>query len=220
MSSGENRVWDVIVVGAGPSGAVTAYMLARKGFRTLLVERSSFPRFKVCGGCISARSVERLESLGLGPRIAKLPGVSLSGVKIANGMGSAIELPLPGGLSMTRAMLDKALVDAAVEAGAHFQSGVHARVLDSVSESAVTRSVQLRGFHRRRLKHALSLPQMGWDIPLLHSCPNSSPRSPAVLESELARSCRPRKSITNPERSIWPSAVSDMPVWFGSRTTH
>ena len=57
--------FDAVIVGAGPAGSVCAMELARLGRAVLLVERENFPRYKVCGGCLSAASVEILESLGL-----------------------------------------------------------------------------------------------------------------------------------------------------------
>lgn len=48
MTSVENDA-DVIVVGAGPGGSATAYHLARHGVRVLLLEKTEFPREKVCG---------------------------------------------------------------------------------------------------------------------------------------------------------------------------
>ena len=40
---------DVIVVGAGPGGSTAAAHLARAGVRVLLLEKTTFPREKVCG---------------------------------------------------------------------------------------------------------------------------------------------------------------------------
>ena len=47
--------WDAVVVGAGPAGATVAYELSRKGAKVLILERKRLPRFKLCGGCLSAR---------------------------------------------------------------------------------------------------------------------------------------------------------------------
>jgi len=47
--------YDAVVVGAGPAGAMTAYHLSRGGLKVLLLEKKRLPRFKLCGGCLSAR---------------------------------------------------------------------------------------------------------------------------------------------------------------------
>ena len=58
------RDWDVVVVGAGPAGSLAALALAGWGVPTLLVERSTFPRYKVCGCCINGRACAVLERRG------------------------------------------------------------------------------------------------------------------------------------------------------------
>ncbi|MBW7460228.1 FAD-dependent oxidoreductase, partial [Paenibacillus sepulcri] len=42
-------MYDAIVLGAGIAGSSMALSLARQGWNTLLVDRHSFPRHKVCG---------------------------------------------------------------------------------------------------------------------------------------------------------------------------
>jgi geranylgeranyl reductase family protein len=44
--------FDVIVVGAGPAGSFTSYLLAQKGLNVLIIDKAKFPRYKVCGGGI------------------------------------------------------------------------------------------------------------------------------------------------------------------------
>src|SRR5580704_16639693 len=48
---------DALVIGAGPAGASTAVLLLMAGWRVILVEKSSYPRQKVCGECLSAASL-------------------------------------------------------------------------------------------------------------------------------------------------------------------
>lgn len=111
---------DVLVVGAGPAGAVTARELARRGRRVLLVDKAIFPRPKVCGGCLNGVAVGTLQRRGLGHVLEG--GMPLTAVRIAAGRHSAV-LPLPGGVAISREVLDARLVEAAVDAGVEFRPG-------------------------------------------------------------------------------------------------
>lgn len=55
-------MYDVIVVGLGPGGAITATDLARAGLSVLGLEWKTHPRYKVCGGALSARTDRLLET--------------------------------------------------------------------------------------------------------------------------------------------------------------
>src|SRR4051794_30252417 len=52
--------FDVIVVGAGPSGTAAAYPLARSGYRVLLLDKAAFPRSKPCGGGLTIKALDLL----------------------------------------------------------------------------------------------------------------------------------------------------------------
>jgi len=54
-----SRQYDVIVVGMGPAGASTVYELGRMGMSVLAFDKQVHPRYKVCGGGLSAR-IERI----------------------------------------------------------------------------------------------------------------------------------------------------------------
>jgi hypothetical protein len=95
------RAWDVIAVGAGPAGACAARELARAGRSVLLVDKSSFPRSKVCGSCLNGRVLSALEAVGLGALVEEAGGVVLDGLRLAVA-GAEVTLTLPGGAALAR----------------------------------------------------------------------------------------------------------------------
>ncbi|MCP4117252.1 MAG: geranylgeranyl reductase family protein [Desulfobacteraceae bacterium] len=52
--------YDVIVAGAGPAGALTAYYLAAAGKKVLILEKERLPRYKACGGGLTPRAFDAL----------------------------------------------------------------------------------------------------------------------------------------------------------------
>lgn len=51
---------DVIIVGAGPAGSLAAYDLAMAGIRVLVLEKSPFPRYKVCGAGLTHKILSEI----------------------------------------------------------------------------------------------------------------------------------------------------------------
>src|ERR1700755_2478363 len=84
---------DVIVVGAGPGGSTAAYHLARHGLRVLLLEKTRFPREKVCGDGLTPRGVRQLTRMGIDTS-EKAGWVHLKGLRVTGG-GVRIELGWP-----------------------------------------------------------------------------------------------------------------------------
>jgi len=119
------RFWDVIVVGAGPAGAMAACELARRSLRVLLVDKSAFPRAKVCGCCLNGQALALLQARGLGSTISNLGAVPLRHLLLAAGGRQAI-LSLPAGLALSREVLDMSLANAAVEKGVVFLPNTNA----------------------------------------------------------------------------------------------
>lgn len=58
---GRAKTYEVIIVGAGPAGAMTAQRLAQKGIGVLLLDRARFPRDKACGGGLTPKSFRQLD---------------------------------------------------------------------------------------------------------------------------------------------------------------
>ncbi len=149
LADAASRQWDAIVIGAGPAGAMAAHQLAKRGRQTLLIERKTFPRYKVCGGCLNRRAMNALDEAGLGGVLRECPAAPLERIVLAQGRGRA-KVALTGGVAVARDAFDAAMVRAAVNAGAHFLPGVSARVkaVDEQASNAPSSShriVELRG---------------------------------------------------------------------------
>lgn len=126
--------FDVLVVGAGPAGAVAATVLARAGARVCLVDRATFPRPKLCGDTVNPGALAVLRGLQLSDAVES-KGMAITGMRVT-GDGVAVEARYPdgvAGIAISRRELDLALVEQAVAAGADFRDGlaVRAPLLDS-----------------------------------------------------------------------------------------
>ncbi len=118
----------MIVVGAGPGGSAAAHYLAREGFDVVVLEKSRFPRDKVCGDGLTPRAVRELGLMGIStpPEGGWLKN---RGIRIVGG-GHRIEFPWPEtrtypsyGLTCPRSRLDQALARHAVGSGAEVVEG-------------------------------------------------------------------------------------------------
>ena len=118
-----NRIeTDVLVVGAGPGGSAAAYHLARHGIDVTVVERTRFPREKVCGDGLTPRGVVAMGRIGIDPND---PGFERVGGLRVHSRRDVIELPFPElsswpgfGVVRTRHDFDALLAQRAVKAGA------------------------------------------------------------------------------------------------------
>jgi menaquinone-9 beta-reductase len=135
--------WDAIVIGAGPAGTAAAYLLAKRGLSTLLVERHSWPRQKVCGGCLNAGAASALDAIGLHAVLQKSSATPLERFSIHADCRNA-SVSVDGGCAVDRTAFDAALACAAVSAGAHFLPATRAVVEPLCSESVRPQSARLR----------------------------------------------------------------------------
>jgi len=134
------RVWDTIIVGAGLAGSIAARGLAQRGRSVLLIERSTFPRDKVCGACLNGDALAGLEAVGLGDALRQLGGHTLDRYELRT-RRRTLTIPLPAGMSVSRRALDAMLARAAIDAGAAFLSPVNVKVAPAESAAEELRTV-------------------------------------------------------------------------------
>jgi flavin-dependent dehydrogenase len=129
-------MYDAIVVGARCAGSPTAMLLARKGYRVLLVDKGSFPSDIMSTHYIHPPGVARLKQWGLldrlhatgCPPITEL-NIDMGGVSFSPPPPSPDMPPPPPAYCPRRTILDSLLVQAAVEAGAELRENVSVKEL-------------------------------------------------------------------------------------------
>ncbi|MEO3756111.1 geranylgeranyl reductase family protein [Streptomyces sp. B6B3] len=118
---GNEEVWDVVVVGAGPAGASAARAAAEAGRSVLLLEKADLPRYKTCGGGIIGPSRDALPPGFELPLRDRVHAVTFShNGRMARTRRSKHML---FGL-VNRTDFDQRLAEAAVAAGARLRTGV------------------------------------------------------------------------------------------------
>ena len=150
LEQAADPLWDLLVIGAGPAGAMVAREVAQRSHRVLLVDRAEFPRHKVCGCCLNAAARQLLSDVGLGALPERLGARPFRILRLIAGKQTA-SVPLPSGLVLSREVLDAALVERAIDRGATWLSQTTA-ILGDVDSSA--RSVVLSQHGRRVLAQA------------------------------------------------------------------
>jgi flavin-dependent dehydrogenase len=121
-------MFDAIVVGARCGGAPTAMLLARGGYRVLLVDRATFPSDTVSTHFIWPPGVACLKRWGLLERVlaTNCPIIRTIGLDLGEFQLTGNPPPIDGVAEMCapqRTLLDKLLLDAAAEAGAEVREG-------------------------------------------------------------------------------------------------
>jgi len=86
-------IYDVVIVGGGPSGSACAYWLAHAGWNVCLIEKKHFPREKTCGDGLTPRSVHQIAEMGL-EGIVAANGHHYKGLR-AFGFGASLEMNWP-----------------------------------------------------------------------------------------------------------------------------
>ena len=125
---------DVLVVGGGPAGSVTALLLARAGYGVTLLERQQFPRTKPCGDCLSPAANRILARIGVLPDVLRARPALLEGWTLTAPDGTGFSARFAEvttdqrdahALALRRDVLDAVLLEHARHAGAHVLFDTH-----------------------------------------------------------------------------------------------
>jgi menaquinone-9 beta-reductase len=124
--------YDVIIIGAGPAGSTVSTLLAREGLRALLLEKSRFPREKLCGEFITPECLNVFDRLGVSERMFDAGAKTIDQWTIFAPDGQGVDVPMGWiadghnhAISISRARMDLILLERAREAGVDAREGFH-----------------------------------------------------------------------------------------------
>jgi len=142
--------YDAIVIGARCAGAATAMLLARRGHRVLLVDRTTFPSDIPHGHLIHRRGPQRLAQWGVLDRVLATGCPALTTITLEAGDTTLVARDVqsggvPAACGPRRTAIDRVLADAAVEAGAELRTGFSVESLTQDGD----RVTGIRGGDRR-----------------------------------------------------------------------
>ena len=91
-----NNHYDIIIVGAGPSGSTAALYAEKLGLKTVLLDKTIFPRDKICGDALSGKSVRYMRELKILDEVSKLKGSVIKRITFGSPSHKKFDINLSG----------------------------------------------------------------------------------------------------------------------------
>jgi geranylgeranyl reductase family protein len=114
--------WDVVVVGGGPAGAAAALAARAAGRSVLILDRSDFPRDKVCGDGVAPEALDVLDRLGVDPARLTAGYPAVPRLRLRSPGGAAVERAMRRpAFVVPREVFDARLLTAALGSGAELR---------------------------------------------------------------------------------------------------
>jgi flavin-dependent dehydrogenase len=134
--------WDCVVIGAGVAGLGFAIRAVRSGLRVLVIEAKSFPREKVCGGCLNHRAQRHLNELGVLEQVLH-EGIAIDEFAVHCNRHMSF-WKIPRMVSIRRSTLDETLAHEAMSSGCEIRWRTRGTILDAgESQDAIVRIQQV-----------------------------------------------------------------------------
>ena len=91
-----NNNYDIIIIGAGPAGSSAALYAQKLGLKTILLDKATFPRDKICGDALSGKSVRYMKELNILDEMPKLNGSLIKRITFGSPAHKQFDINLSG----------------------------------------------------------------------------------------------------------------------------
>jgi len=119
---------DALIIGAGPAGTSCALALAKRGWRVVIIDKSTFPRHKTCGGFIGPENQALLSDLGIWSRLLENGACVIEESLLTSSKGASTVIPIDGqALGVSRKIFDSLLLERVKAAGVEVYEGAQVR---------------------------------------------------------------------------------------------
>jgi flavin-dependent dehydrogenase len=119
---------DALIIGAGPAGTSCALGLAKCGWKVVIIDKSTFPRHKTCGGFIGPENKALLSDLGIWSKLLEQGACVIEESLLTSSKGASTVIPIEGeALGVSRKVFDSLLVDRVKAMGIEVYEGAQAR---------------------------------------------------------------------------------------------